>query len=116
MTDCPHCLTHEREIDALQNALDVTERALHASQARTEKLRGQIQRLSRLTGVSNDYTVREIADRCGVEYQTVRTWTMAKDFPERVPDSYPHAYERGAVEDWIERKGKRNRPITEREE
>lgn len=100
MSDCNDCPC--RDLDAAKHALSLCERALAVSQERVETLRSQIVRLQQLCGLTSTMRAKQIADYCGVKLQTVQLWAMRyPDFPKRIPETYPHEYERREVLEFL---------------
>lgn len=104
MTDCKDCRRLEHELELTRHALTLCESALAASQAKVDRLRSQMSRLSRLTGVSDVLDTKQFAERAGAQPMTVWQWHHRyPDFPKPVPGMDPCLYDRTDVDAFLER-------------
>jgi hypothetical protein len=99
--DCQSCPA----LTESAHALELTEAALAAANARVEKLRGQIARLQQASGINVPYTRKEFAERAGVKPITIAQWQVRfTDCPHALnPGTLPALYERQAVEEFLAR-------------
>ena len=113
---CPDCHRLEHDLDLTREALMLCERALEASQGQVERLRLQIARVQRLSGIAQTYTNDEFAEAAGVGYATAYKWRARyEDCPRPLPGTYPVLYDRAECEDFLRRHpklGKREKGTT----
>jgi hypothetical protein len=99
MSDCEGC----RDLDLALAQLQVTEAALEVAQERVEKLRAQVQRLQIQGGLTQTYTMTQIAEWLGVGYTTIQQHRVRfASYPKPLPGVYPVQFYRQEIERFYE--------------
>jgi len=104
MDRCENCARLEDELRLTRDALALCRSALTACQERSNRLRSQIIKLQRISGLADRYDIHDFAERADSTAMTVWKWKQRyPDFPRPVPGSYPAQYERTDVDAFLER-------------